>query len=64
MAAEEVPEGWKRVNIVSTIMTDKKGLAHGDPEAGLGDPCGLLPAQSIPCFCGDFKSQIALRPHV
>lgn len=60
MAAEEVPEDWK---IVSTITTDKR-LFCADPEVGLDDPCVLLPAQNILWFCGDSKSQIALRPHV
>lgn len=64
MAAEEGPEDWKRVNIVSTITTDKKGLSCTDPEVGLDVPCGLLPAQNILWFWGDSKSQIALRPHV
>lgn len=47
MAAEEVPEDWKKVNIFSTITTDKKGLSCADPEVRLDDPCRLLPAQDI-----------------
>ncbi|RMC14926.1 hypothetical protein DUI87_07103 [Hirundo rustica rustica] len=37
-AAEEIPEDWKRVNIVSTIMAHKKGLSCADPEVWLDDP--------------------------
>lgn len=46
---------------------------HHDEQEGVGlcrsrswvdDPCGLLPAQGILWFCGDSKSQTALRQHV
>lgn len=63
MAAEEIHEDWKKVNTTSAITIDKKGLARADPEVGLDDLCGLLPAQNI-LILGDSKSQIALRPHV